>query len=160
MYIPKKVIVEKDIHNSTEIAMIAVDEDEMQIQVEKSYDSIFFDLSVDQAKKVKDGICQFLGGKFETQHYSVLRNNTYTPKNKAQEEALKVFHAMDRKIISSDMVSNFNDAFIAAIDKINARNKRCKNLILNIWSPMDNEDWIISIDGVHSLSLRKAKEAE
>lgn len=106
---------------------------------------------------IADGCEQFIMDKEEEQHYSFMDSNEYVTKNKAHEEAKLVFRAMDRKIIASSMVENFKDAFREAITKVNARNKRCKDLVLDIWEPNEKGDWFISLPGACSLTLRKAK---
>lgn len=100
---------------------------------------------------------EFLQDKESECHYSVKDSNDYVPKNKACKEAQNAFRAMDRKIIPSSMVESFKETFIKAIDNINTRNKRCKDLKLSIWSPQKNEDWAITIYGVCSITLRKAQ---
>ena len=88
---------------------------------------------------------------------SFMDEQTYVSKSKAHTEAENVFRAMDRKVIPSCLIENYKQAFQEAIDKINARNKRCKDLELTIWSPNDNADFQFVIYGVASLSLRKVK---
>lgn len=64
MFIEKTKLVSKSIFDSLEIDIIASDESELQIQVEKSeWDDFFFDLSVEQAIALRDGLNRFIDGR-------------------------------------------------------------------------------------------------
>ena len=64
MFIEKTKLVSKSIFDSLEIDIIASDESELQIQVEKSeWDDFFFDLSVEQAIALRDGLNCFIDGR-------------------------------------------------------------------------------------------------
>ena len=60
MYISKKTIVGKN-GGSMKIVVLAADDQEMQIQVEKEYDDFFFDLSVEEAMALRDSLTEFIG---------------------------------------------------------------------------------------------------
>lgn len=64
MFIEKTKLVSKSIFDSLEIDIIASDESELQIQVKKSeWDDFFFDLSVEQAIALRDGLNRFIDGR-------------------------------------------------------------------------------------------------
>ena len=64
MFIKKKRVVKESIFCKLKIDILASDKTELQIQVEKSeYDDFFFDLSVEQAVALRDGLNQFIDGR-------------------------------------------------------------------------------------------------
>ena len=64
MYIKKTKLVSKSVFNKLEISILAIDKSELQIQVEKSsFEDFFFDLSVEQAIALRDGIDKFIDGR-------------------------------------------------------------------------------------------------
>ena len=64
MYIKKTKLVSKSVFNKLEIAILASDKYELQIQVEKSsFEDFFFDLSVEQAIALRNGIDKFIAGR-------------------------------------------------------------------------------------------------
>jgi len=59
-----ETIIPKTPFNSLEIDIIASDEFELQIQVEKSdWDDFFFDLSVEQAIALRNGLNKFINNR-------------------------------------------------------------------------------------------------
>jgi hypothetical protein len=64
MFIKKTKLVSKSIHSSLEIDILASDSSELQIQVEKSeWEDYFFDLSIEQAIALRDGLNLFINGR-------------------------------------------------------------------------------------------------
>ena len=59
-----ETIISKTPFNSLEIDILASDEFELQIQVEKSdWDDFFFDLSVEQAIALRNGLNKFINNR-------------------------------------------------------------------------------------------------
>ena len=64
MYIPIKTVIEPSIHSNLKVDMLASDERELQIQVEKGeFDDFFFDLNIDEAIKLRAGLDEFIAGR-------------------------------------------------------------------------------------------------
>ena len=64
MYIAKKRIIDyESTLSSLNVDILAVDHTEIQIQVEKSHwEDFFFDLSIEEAIKLRDGLNEFIYG--------------------------------------------------------------------------------------------------
>jgi hypothetical protein len=64
-YIPLTKVVEKTPFNNLEVDIVASDNSELQIQVTKQPfdEDYFFDLSVEEVVKLRDGIDKFIAGR-------------------------------------------------------------------------------------------------
>ena len=64
MYIPFKKVIKPTIHSNMKINMVAENESELQIQIEKSeWDDLFFDLNIEDAVKLQKGLDEFIAGR-------------------------------------------------------------------------------------------------
>lgn len=61
MFIELKKIIEKSIHTSTEVSIVARSNDDLQIQVDNGWDSFFFDLDRKDTIKLRNALNEFLG---------------------------------------------------------------------------------------------------
>jgi hypothetical protein len=60
-YIKRKNIIDKTIHSPLIVDMVAIDNTELQLQIEKNdFDDFFFDLDVNQAIKLRNGLNEFI----------------------------------------------------------------------------------------------------
>lgn len=87
----------------------------------------------------------------------------YVAKNNAYEEAWNVALEMDRLAINESELENFKKLFKDAIDKVNARNKRCKDLVLDIWAPgmqlsSGYDKFFISLSGMFQMEVVELQE--
>jgi hypothetical protein len=64
-YIPLTKVIKKSRNNRLEVSIVAVDNTEIQIQIDKGWDDIFIDLSQEDATKLRDSLNLFLNEKHE-----------------------------------------------------------------------------------------------
>lgn len=61
MIIKYKKIIEKSVHNDTEVSVVATTHNEIQIQVEKPDEDMFFNLHIEDAVKLRYVLTEFIG---------------------------------------------------------------------------------------------------
>jgi hypothetical protein len=60
-YIPLKTVIEKSPFSKLKLDVVASDPSEIQIQFEYGWTDEFFDLSVEEATKLRDTLTEFIG---------------------------------------------------------------------------------------------------
>lgn len=70
-------------------------------------------------------------------YFSIITQDHWTPKNKAHEEAKELFNIMARTLISEDEIEGFKYDLEGRLRALNARNKKCNDLILESFRRQD-----------------------
>jgi hypothetical protein len=81
-------------------------------------------------------------------------------KNKLQEEAQKIAHDVDRKLVKETKLDEFIEGLYGEIEKLNQKHYRCTPLQLQRFDspiPINDYDKFFFIDGVFHIAIFKAK---
>lgn len=91
-------------------------------------------------------------------YFTKITADHWVEKNKAHKDMLAFFRTKDATLIHSDkQKSAFIEDLKEGAMNVNLENKRCKDIVLNVWNPTRSNETIASASGIVVMHIYPVK---